>query len=320
MNTMKIKKISIIIDKKIFNKNDLDLDGDNINGPSLIKVPKFIKNPLGQYYLYFADHVGKYIRMAYSNIITGPYTLYKNGVLHLDNIPGYGHLACPDVHIDYKTNKQIIMYYHCPFNNKITPQSTFHAISYDGINFISNSNNIIYPYFRKFIYNNHEYGLAMKKDFIKNTMVNIPNFGISWKSSPSIDQKSVTAVLKKNKENWIEIGNILPFSRHTCVLVYNNIIYVFYSIVGDNPEHIKVGELIINEKNNNCNILNIKSIIKPELDYEHNNTQLIKSKYGGTKEFLRQLRDPYIIKDEKDIYILYTVCGEKGIAIVKIIL
>lgn len=51
---MKIQKISMIIDKELFNKNNLHLDGNNINGPSLIKVPKFCKNPLG-----------KYIRMAF---------------------------------------------------------------------------------------------------------------------------------------------------------------------------------------------------------------------------------------------------------------
>ena len=49
-------------------------DGDNINGPSLIKVPNWVKNPLGKYYLYFSHHDGKYIRMAYSNNIEGPYT------------------------------------------------------------------------------------------------------------------------------------------------------------------------------------------------------------------------------------------------------
>ena len=44
-------------------------DGDNINGPSLIKVPGWVENPLGKYYLYFANHDGKYIRLAYSDNI-----------------------------------------------------------------------------------------------------------------------------------------------------------------------------------------------------------------------------------------------------------
>ena len=33
-------------------------DGENINGPSLIRVPDWVANPLGRYYLYFAHHNG----------------------------------------------------------------------------------------------------------------------------------------------------------------------------------------------------------------------------------------------------------------------
>jgi hypothetical protein len=46
--------------------------GGNIQGPSLIKVPDWVENPLGNYYLYFADHRGTYIRMAYADEVTGP--------------------------------------------------------------------------------------------------------------------------------------------------------------------------------------------------------------------------------------------------------
>jgi len=38
--------------------------GHNINGPSLIEVPDYVKNKLGRYYLYFADHKGQEIKMA----------------------------------------------------------------------------------------------------------------------------------------------------------------------------------------------------------------------------------------------------------------
>ena len=34
--------------------------GDNINGPSLIRVPDGIKGALGQYYLYFSHHKGQH--------------------------------------------------------------------------------------------------------------------------------------------------------------------------------------------------------------------------------------------------------------------
>ena len=38
--------------------------GLNIQGPSLIRVPDWIDDSLGAYYLYFADHKGSYIRLA----------------------------------------------------------------------------------------------------------------------------------------------------------------------------------------------------------------------------------------------------------------
>ena len=41
----------------------------NINGPSLIKVPDWVENKLGNYYCYFAHHKGAYIRMAYADTL-----------------------------------------------------------------------------------------------------------------------------------------------------------------------------------------------------------------------------------------------------------
>jgi hypothetical protein len=39
--------------------------GNKINEPSVIRVPSWIENPLGRYYLYFAHHKGRFIRLAY---------------------------------------------------------------------------------------------------------------------------------------------------------------------------------------------------------------------------------------------------------------
>ena len=36
--------------------------GENINGPSLIRVPAWVDRPLGRYYLYFSHHAGTFIR------------------------------------------------------------------------------------------------------------------------------------------------------------------------------------------------------------------------------------------------------------------
>ena len=59
--------------------------GSNIQGLSLIGVPDWIENPLGKYYLYFADHRGTYIRLAYADELTGPWRMHAAGSLKLEN-------------------------------------------------------------------------------------------------------------------------------------------------------------------------------------------------------------------------------------------
>lgn len=57
--------------------------GSNINGPSLLRAPDWVEDPLGRYYLYFADHKGSYIRLAHADEVTGPYTVFEPGSLDL---------------------------------------------------------------------------------------------------------------------------------------------------------------------------------------------------------------------------------------------
>ena len=85
--------------------------GDNINGPSLIRVPDWVERPLGRYYLYFAHHDGRYIRLAYADDLHGPWQTYEPGVLPLAASHFRGHIASPDVHVDHE-QRQIRLYYH----------------------------------------------------------------------------------------------------------------------------------------------------------------------------------------------------------------
>jgi len=94
--------------------------GNNIQGPSLIKIPLWIKNPLGKYYLYFAHHAGKYIRLAYADDLHGPWKIHEPGVLGLTELKGkdivltsgdLAQIASPDVLVD-KKKKEIRMYFH----------------------------------------------------------------------------------------------------------------------------------------------------------------------------------------------------------------
>ncbi len=98
--------------------------GDNVNGPSLIRVPKWVKEPVGSYYLYFADHRGNSIHLAYANVIAGPWKVHEPGALSVQRTafrrpqpdpPGipslYTHVASPELWVD-EAHKRIVMRYH----------------------------------------------------------------------------------------------------------------------------------------------------------------------------------------------------------------
>ena len=57
--------------------------GTNIQGPSVIRAPAWLADPLGRYLCYFADHKGSFIRLAYADAIEGPWTIHEPGSLRL---------------------------------------------------------------------------------------------------------------------------------------------------------------------------------------------------------------------------------------------
>ena len=98
--------------------------------------------------------------MAYSDNIDGPYTIYENGPVQLNETTCKTHIASPDVHVDEKSG-QIAMYYHGDTDNG---QKTFISWSIDGIKFLNN----VVPkgdfYFRVFMYKDKFYAMAKNKN------------------------------------------------------------------------------------------------------------------------------------------------------------
>ncbi|MCH1598963.1 MAG: hypothetical protein L7S70_01075 [Pseudomonadales bacterium] len=148
--------------------------GGNIQGPSLIRVPDWVEDPLGQYYLYFADHRGTYIRMAYADDLTGPWTVHTPGTLLLEDsffpttcppcslAPGrsaalYAHIASPDVHVR-EDLQQIVMYIHGRGEGR---QLTRLAVSSDGVNFEGREEDLGRAYFRVIKHDDYYYAMSM---------------------------------------------------------------------------------------------------------------------------------------------------------------
>ena len=67
-----------------FNKSSLPKGSSNVNGPTVIRVPDWIPaaervHPSAKYYLYFGHHIGQDICMAWSDSLTGRWSLFNSG-------------------------------------------------------------------------------------------------------------------------------------------------------------------------------------------------------------------------------------------------
>ena len=50
---------------------------ENISFPTLIRLPDWVENKLGNFYLYYAHHKGQSFKLAYTDSLYGPSTSYN---------------------------------------------------------------------------------------------------------------------------------------------------------------------------------------------------------------------------------------------------
>ncbi len=288
---MKVE-IERLADGPIIRPNMDSVMGDNVNGPSLIRVPDWIPDPLGRYYLYFAHHNGSYIRLAYADRLTGPWRTHEPGVLPLAQSHFEGHIVSPDVHVDNDA-KRIRMYFHgarTPMGRD-SPQFTRAALSADGLSFHAREEILTEPYLRTFRHGDWHYGIAMP--------------GIFYRSRDGI--------------RAFEQGPTLfePTMRHTAVLVRGDRLLVFYTQVGDVPERILLSQIDLTPAWNRWRPSPPLVLLEPERDYEGAALDLRPSVRGVAQKPVRELRDPAVFETDDELYLLYSVAGEKGIAIAR---
>ncbi|NQW18212.1 MAG: hypothetical protein HQ478_12085 [Chloroflexi bacterium] len=267
-----------------------DRMGGNINGPSLIKVPDWVENPLGRYYLYFGHHRGTYIRLAFADSPDGPYTMVKPGVLDVDNSHFVHHIASPDVHLDHDLQR-FIMYYHGRVREGDHMQASRVAVSADGIRFSASPEILGAPYFRVFEHADYFYAIGMP--------------GIVYRSND-------------RTTGFTEGPTIFPDNaRHVAVLIRGTKLYLFHTMVGDVPESIMVGEIDLSTDWMDWEVRNARELIRPVHDWEGANQPLVPSARGPIEYPVNQLRDPCVFEDGDEAYLLYAVAGEQGIAIAR---
>jgi len=267
--------------------------GRNINGPSVIRVPDWIEKPLGAYYMYFANHHGDHIRLAYANDLRGPWTVYEPGVMDLKQATGFrGHVASPDVHVDAK-EKRLRMYFHGPARGG---QKTGVAFSTDGLRFEPRPAILGPFYFRVFRWKGAHYAIAKGGG---------AGDGILMRS----DAPDTPFTARK--------GVFVPDMRHAAVLLRGNTLLLFYSRIGDAPERIVLATVKLEGEWTDWTLSKPVEVIEPKAPYEgirHPN----KPSRSGSGTGVRQLRDPAVFEENGKVYLFYSFAGEEGIALAEI--
>lgn len=267
--------------------------GGNINGPSLIEVPDWIDNPLGKFYLYFAHHNGGHIRLAYSNELEGPWQIYAPGVLPLAASHFKGHIASPDVHID-QAQRCIRLYFHGSdeHTDSTLPQYTRLALSDNGLDFSARPEILGNSYLRAFEYAGCTYAIAMP--------------GVFYRSADGLS-------------NFVQGPTLFTEDmRHCAVLKTGQTLTVFYTNVGDCPESLLVSEIKLTEDWNQWQQSSPALVASPEFRYEGCEEAAVPSVRGMAEQPVNELRDPAVFEYDGQLWLLYAVAGEQGIALARL--
>jgi len=301
--------------------------GANIQGPSLIRVPEWVEGRLGRYYLYFADHKGSYIRLAYADDLLGSWSVHPPGSLQLGeshfpaepleatqeqvdaalvriratgfNMDGLGHdlvkemtwphIASPDVHVDHGSGR-IVMYFHGL--ESFSSQQTRVATSRDGVRFEARPEILGRNYWRAFQHGGYIYALAMPGQLYRSR---------GWLTG-------------------FEVGPLLfnPDMRHAALLKRGDTLHVFWTQVGHAPERILLSTIDLSGDWGGWRETDAQEVLRPETDWEGADAPLEPSVRSVAYGRVNQLRDPAVYVEDDGVYLLYAVAGESGIGIARL--
>ena len=301
--------------------------GGNVNGPSLIRVPDWVDHPLGKYYLYFANHRGEFIRLAYADAIGGPWKVYEPGVLHVKDTAFYRpqpdlarfggnstHLASPEVFIDSQ-HKRLVLWAHGWFSNgerwPSEPaaaqrwanehgygQFTQAAVSADGLHFNAQPAITKESYLRVFQWGGMFYGMS--------------RLGRLERSS------DLLGVFELGPNPFRDTPYGSTKVRHTAMVLRGNRLYVFFTAIGDAPERMMLSTIDLTPDWSQWKVSTPVEVMRPEAPYECIDLPVEPSAVGDVEVRVRQIRDPGIFEEDGRTYLIYSTCGEQGLAMAEV--
>lgn len=297
--------------------------GSNVNGPTVIRVPAWVDHPLGRYYMYFANHMGEFVRLAYADALTGPWRVYEPGVLHVRDTAFfrpqpdpketladfYTHVASPEVFVD-TTRRRLVMWTHGWWTNgerwpsdpgqariwatqKGYGQFTQVAESSDGINFETRPPITRQSYLRVFKHDGRFYAMARLGQLAR---------------------ASAAAEAFELGPNPFRDGSFANRVRHVGVVMRGSRLYVFFTAIGDAPERIMMSTIDLTADWGAWRTSPPVEVLRPETRYECADLPAEPSLAGDVEGKVRQMRDPFVFEEAGRAVLFYSSCGEQGIA------
>ncbi len=301
--------------------------GSNVNGPTVIRVPGWVQRPLGRYYMYFANHVGGFIRLAYAENITGPWKVHDPGVLHVRDTAMfrpqpdppealadfYTHVASPEVLIDHEQRRFVMWFHGWWTNGERWPadpaaarawaqksgysQFTQAAVSTDGLQFVAAPAITRASYLRVFRHNGGYYGVSRLGRLSRSKDPLAP-----FELGP----------------NPFRDGRYAGRIRHVALILRENRLHVFFTAIGDTPERVMLSTIDLEGDWNSWRASAPVDVLQPERGYECTDLPNAPSESGDIAVPVRQIRDPFVFEEAGRSYLFYSICGEQGIAAAEI--
>ena len=291
----------------------------NINGPRVIRVPEWVTDRLGKYYLYFAHHKGTSIRLAYAHHMLGPWVVHPNPVLTVEhslfvtkdldpnsrsdwvNGPDYlyAHIASPDVHV-VQNAKQILMFFHGLLPDG--DQQTRLAASENGRSFSAAPPLLGPSYLRAFQWRGGWYSTHLWGDV---------GMFESLSTSPKIfPHRTLPPQITGSPSEKIRHGHICQVGEH---------VHFVFSRVGDTPECILHCPIELSDDPQDWRFGPVTKLLNPDETWEGFGRDPVKSTEGSALGWISELRDPCLFYDEGRLWLLYSGGGERGIGVAEMI-
>jgi hypothetical protein len=292
--------------------------GNNVNGPTVIRVPDWVERPLGRYYMYFANHMGDFVRLAYADALTGPWRIHEPGVLHVretaldrpqpdpegPRADFYTHVASPEIFVDH-ARRRLVMWVHGWWTNgerwpETLPgarawarergyrQLTQVAESSDGLAFTVHPAITQTTYLRVFEWGGAFHGVSRLGTLSRSLDPLAP-----FELGPSLFRDGPYA------------GRV----RHLALLPRGDRLIVLFTAIGDAPERVMMSTVELTPDWTTWRASAPVEVLQPEAAYECVRLPVAPSVGGDIDVPAREIRDPFVFEEDGRAFLFRALQG-----------